>query len=53
MLEQVYKDANEAEGPKFTFIIVSKRINTRIFVADQNPKPGTVVDNTITLPERY
>lgn len=39
---------------KFCFIIVSKRINTRIFTnKQQNPPPGTVVDDVITLPERY
>uniref|UniRef100_A0A1B0G0Z7 Piwi domain-containing protein n=1 Tax=Glossina morsitans morsitans TaxID=37546 RepID=A0A1B0G0Z7_GLOMM len=35
------------------FIIVSKRINTRYFVNKQNPVPGTVVNDVITLPERY
>lgn len=39
---------------KMCFIVVSKRINTRIFTSDaQNPAPGTVVDDVITLPERY
>jgi hypothetical protein len=42
----------------FTFIIVTKKINTRVMVADAgtksmtNPAPGTVVDDVITLPER-
>ncbi|KAK7869731.1 hypothetical protein R5R35_011798 [Gryllus longicercus] len=35
------------------FIIVTKRINTRIFLQDNNPPPGTVVDDCITMPERY
>ncbi|MCL4130653.1 UNVERIFIED_CONTAM: hypothetical protein GTU68_053210 [Idotea baltica] len=44
--------------PKFAFVIVSKRINTRLFSYDAqnrvgNPPPGTVVDTEITLPERY
>lgn len=40
--------------PGFSFIVVQKRINTRIFSAVrgtsnyENPPPGTVVDNTIT-----
>lgn len=38
------------------FIIVSKRINTRIFVprgrGAENPKPGTIIDDVVTLPER-
>ena len=43
---------------KFTYIIVSKRINTRFFrqALDKkatNPPSGTVVDNTVTLPERW
>uniref|UniRef100_A0A0A9YSH4 Protein piwi n=1 Tax=Lygus hesperus TaxID=30085 RepID=A0A0A9YSH4_LYGHE len=36
-----------------TFIVVSKRINTRIFYQANNPPPGTVVDSTITLPNMY
>ncbi|CAG4975446.1 unnamed protein product [Parnassius apollo] len=46
-------------GPDFkmAFIIVSKRINTRIFVntgrSGENPKPGTIIDDVVTLPERY
>ncbi|XP_059471970.1 piwi-like protein Siwi [Neocloeon triangulifer] len=41
------------------FIIVSKRINTRLFSCTRpgapptNPPAGTVVDDCITLPERY
>ncbi|XP_059612414.1 protein aubergine-like [Phlebotomus argentipes] len=45
-------------APKLTFIVVTKRINTRFFKkgnghAVQNPPSGTVVDDVITLPERY
>ncbi|XP_064106512.1 piwi-like protein Siwi [Macrobrachium nipponense] len=44
-------------NPKFAFIIVSKRITTRIMSdmrgRPDNPSPGTVVDDVITLPERY
>ncbi|XP_054737592.1 protein aubergine-like [Anastrepha obliqua] len=35
------------------FIVVSKRINTRYFINGRNPPPGSVVDDVITLPERY
>lgn len=39
-------------NPKFTVVIVSKRINIRFFQADsrclENPNPGTVLDHTIT-----
>jgi aubergine-like protein len=37
---------------KLGFIVVNKRINTRLFYDGQNPPPGTVVDDVITLPER-
>jgi len=40
---------------KLTFVVVSKKINTRLFTAGgkpDNPPPGTVLDNVITLPER-
>jgi aubergine len=44
------------EEPKFAYIIVNKRINTRVFSKygnlHANPKPGTVVDQGITLPGR-
>ncbi len=50
-LEQIY--ANNNYPLKLAFIIVSKKINTRIFGRDQrNPPSGTVVDSIITLPER-
>nr|XP_045595605.1 piwi-like protein Siwi isoform X2 [Procambarus clarkii] len=43
--------------PRLGFIIVSKRINTRMFLENrgqiENPLPGTVIDDVITLPERY
>ncbi len=56
LFDEVYKDAGSKPG--FAFIIVNKRINMRIFkqVSSSrvdNPPSGTVVDNTITLPERY
>jgi len=42
--------------PKFTFVVVTKKINTRYLAVGKvvtNPNPGTVLDNTVTLPERY
>lgn len=44
--------------PKFAYIVVSKRINTRIFNKTgnkryENPVSGTVIDDDVTLPERY
>ncbi|XP_049868005.1 piwi-like protein Siwi [Pectinophora gossypiella] len=51
-LEEIYAGA----PVRMAFIIVSKRINTRIFVdrgRGDNPRPGTVIDDVVTLPERY
>ena len=43
--------------PKFAFIIVNKRINSRFYARKGtdygNPPAGTVIDDTVTLPERY
>ncbi|XP_070067653.1 protein aubergine isoform X2 [Drosophila takahashii] len=52
-LDEIYKSAGKEEGCRMAFIIVSKRINSRYFVNKRNPLPGTVVDDVITLPERY
>ena len=45
----------DAARLKFSYIIVNKRINTRFFRQGKkpsNPPSGTVVDTTVTLPER-
>lgn len=55
-LDQIKNAINSIRGEQhinFTFVVVCKRINTRIFKDSQNPNPGTVVDDVITLPERY
>ncbi|GAB0096383.1 PIWI [Sergentomyia squamirostris] len=57
-LVQDLKKSYGDKAPKLTFIIVSKRINTRLFrkvngTRIDNAPPGTVVDDVITLPERY
>ncbi|KPI92848.1 Protein piwi [Papilio xuthus] len=52
ILNEIYAGAEV----KMAFIIVSKRINTRIFLKNgrgENPKPGTIIDDVVTLPERY
>ena len=39
------------ETPKFGFVVVQKRINTRLLKVNrivENPPPGTIVDKTIT-----
>merc|ERR1711936_1094319 len=41
---------------QINYVIVSKRINTRFFRMNgppTNPPSGTVVDDVVTLPERY
>ena len=41
---------------KFTYIVVRKRINSRFFKMSgqpSSPPSGTVVDDVVTLPERY
>uniref|UniRef100_A0A182SST8 Piwi n=1 Tax=Anopheles maculatus TaxID=74869 RepID=A0A182SST8_9DIPT len=50
-LAQVYANVKEFK-PQLSVIVVNKRINTRLFMADRNPPPGTIVDDIITLPER-
>jgi len=49
--------SNSRSKPQLAFIIINKKINTRIFSKErnsyENPLPGTVVDDVITLPERY
>lgn len=52
-LDDIYKTAGIEQGYRMAFIIVSKRINTRFFLRNGNPEPGTVVDDVVTLPERY
>jgi len=50
-----FKEAG-MDNVKFTYIIVSKRIQTRLFRMNgkpSNPPSGTVVDDVVTLPERY
>lgn len=56
-LADIYSKDGAGAEPKFAFIIVNKRINTRFFLNSRgtvmNPYSGTVIDNTVTLPERY
>lgn len=56
--ETLHRRYESADMPlKMAYIIVSKKINTRFFQRFgnnvRNPEPGTVVDNTVTLKERY
>ena len=52
-LDEIYEKSSTGKNVKFTYIVVTKRINTRYFLNGKNPPPGTVVDDVITLPERY
>ncbi|XP_055386002.1 protein piwi-like [Condylostylus longicornis] len=51
-LDTQYKKS-ELPPPRFTFMVVSKQINARFFLNKRNPPPGTVIDDIVTLPERY
>lgn len=48
-LEEVYYGPNF----KMIYIIVSKRVNIRLFYNRANPKIGTIVDDVITSPFKY
>ncbi|KAH8377461.1 hypothetical protein KR093_005619, partial [Drosophila rubida] len=52
-LDSIYKSAGIEQGCSLAFIVVTKGINTRYFANKRNPEPGTVIDDVITLPERY
>jgi aubergine-like protein len=54
-IEQQFRQYYELDKfPQFAFIIVNKRINTRLFTMNKcNPNAGTIVDDVITMPERY
>ncbi|XP_043785824.1 piwi-like protein Siwi isoform X1 [Apis laboriosa] len=49
-LNKLYGDPSTI---KLAFVIVTKRINTRLFYNQNNPPPGTVVDDVVTNPLRY
>lgn len=49
-LSEIYEDPSLV---KMAFIVVTKRINTRLFNRENNPPPGTIVDDVITNPLKY
>ena len=55
--DTLVKVGMDAKEVKFTFIIVNKRINTKFIqkagANHLNPPSGTIVDDVVTLPERY
>lgn len=50
-LDEIYESAGAGKC-KMSFIVVSTRIDARFFVNGNNPSPGTVIDDVVTLPER-
>lgn len=53
LIKSKLAQAYGAAEPKMTFVIVTKRINTRIFTERmQNAPPGCIVDDVITDPEK-
>jgi aubergine-like protein len=55
---KVTYETEDQPSPKFTFVVVTKKINTRLLLdlgngKYDNPPPGTVADDVITMPERY
>ncbi|XP_065212206.1 piwi-like protein Siwi isoform X2 [Planococcus citri] len=57
-IEAIQKQLNplyekEKSALRFAVIIVTKRINTRLFNNGRNPPPGTIVDDVVTNPHRF
>lgn len=44
---------SKEEDVKLAYVVVTKKINTRLFLNGRNPPPGTVVDDVITDPAKY
>ena len=53
MLKETLTKMYGGQAYRMAFIVVTKRINTRLFMNNNsNPPPGTVADDCITMPER-
>ena len=52
-----FRNVSETYKPGFAFVVVQKRINTRIFFQGtkelENPPPGSVLDHTVTRRDWY
>ena len=52
-----FKHISDDYSPGLGFVVVQKRINTRIFLMQgkecENPAPGTVLDHTVTKRDWY
>lgn len=57
VLADQFKEIYDSDGSgtkcRMSFIIVNTRINARFFANGNNPQPGTVIDDVVTLPEWY
>ncbi|XP_073981992.1 piwi-like protein Siwi isoform X3 [Rhodnius prolixus] len=53
LIKDKLADLYNGKPPKLAFIVVTKRLNTRIFHLNKNPPPGTVADDCITSPDKY
>lgn len=53
LIKEKLADLYNGKPPKMAFIVVTKRLNTRIFHRNKNPPPGTVADDCITSPDKY
>lgn len=56
-IRDVSKSFGSDYNPKMSVIVVQKRIRPRFFAVQgnniENPRPGTIVDNTVTNPKAY
>ncbi|CAG7822957.1 unnamed protein product [Allacma fusca] len=56
-IKEFYKALGKTHDVKLAVVVVTKRLNTRYFLESEknwtNPKPGTVLDKSVTLPERF
>jgi aubergine-like protein len=41
------------ENINLTYIVVQKKVNTRLFLDENNPPPGTIVDSDIVKPSSF
>nr|Q2Q5Y8.1 RecName: Full=Piwi-like protein 2; AltName: Full=SMEDWI-2 [Schmidtea mediterranea]ABB77338.1 PIWI-like protein 2 [Schmidtea mediterranea] len=52
LIENIYK-GNGFPVPQIIYVIVKKRVGTKLFNRGNNPNPGTVVDKEIVKPNFY
>lgn len=55
--DRIKSTYQSGEPPKLTFVVVNKRINSRFYQQISsgqfdNPRPGMIIDDTVTRPER-